>query len=209
MRVLNSLAEAGEEAYRAFVYEQPGFFDYWHQATPIDELAMMPIGSRPAKRGTGGFTQVRAIPWVLNRIAHTKSRELFILVVLAITLGTAMGASELFGVSLALGAFVAGAIISQSHLSHQVGADVFAFREAFSVLFFVSVGMLVNPSFLWANIGQVAALTSLVVIGKGIIVITLGLFSTSHCMVTFRPRVMFPLASYENDCPPTAVTACL
>jgi len=122
------------------------------------------------------FIGTRAIPWVLNRIAHTKSRELFILVVLAITLGTAMSASELFGVSLALGAFVAGAIISQSHLSHQVGADVFAFREAFSVLFFVSVGMLVNPGFLWANIGQVAALTSLVVIGKGIIVITLGLF---------------------------------
>ena len=122
------------------------------------------------------FIGTRAIPWILDRIAHTKSRELFILVVLAITLGTAMGASELFGVSLALGAFVAGAIISQSHLSHQVGADVFAFREAFSVLFFVSVGMLVNPSFLWDNIGQVAALTSLVVIGKGIIVITLGLF---------------------------------
>ena len=77
-----------------------------------------------------------------------------------------MGASELFGVSLALGAFVAGAIISQSHLSHQVGADVFSFREAFSVLFFVSVGMLVNPVFLWQHLGQVAALTALVVVGK-------------------------------------------
>ena len=118
----------------------------------------------------------RFIPWVLERIAHTRSRELFILAVLAITLGTAMGASELFGVSLALGAFVAGAIISQSHLSHQVGADVFAFREAFSVLFFVSVGMLVNPLFLWENPGQVAALTGLVVAGKAVIVILLGLF---------------------------------
>ena len=68
-----------------------------------------------------------------------------------------MGASELFGISLALGAFVAGAIISQSHLSHQVPADVFAFREAFSVLFFVSIGMLVNPTFLLLNLGQVAA----------------------------------------------------
>ena len=96
---------------------------------------------------------VRFIPWLLESIAHTRSRELFILAILAITLGTAMGASELFGVSLALGAFVAGAIISQSHLSHQVGADVFAFREAFSVLFFVSVGMLVNPVFLMAEPG--------------------------------------------------------
>jgi len=118
----------------------------------------------------------RLIPWLLDRIAHTRSRELFILLVLAITLGTAMAASELFGVSLALGAFVAGAIISESHLSHQVGADLFAFRETFSVLFFVSVGMLVNPLFLWHNLGHVAALTLLVVIGKAAIVILMGLF---------------------------------
>ncbi len=121
------------------------------------------------------FAGARLIPWLLERIAHTRSRELFILAILAITLGTAMGASELFGVSLALGAFVAGAIISQSRLSHQVGADVFAFREAFSVLFFVSVGMLVNPFFLWQNLGQVAALTFLVVFGKLVIVILMGL----------------------------------
>ena len=121
------------------------------------------------------FAGMRLIPWLLERIAHTRSRELFILATLAITLGTAMGASELFGVSLALGAFVAGAIISQSRLSHQVGADVFAFREAFSVLFFVSVGMLVNPAFLWQNLGQVVSLTFLVVVGKAIIVILLGL----------------------------------
>jgi CPA2 family monovalent cation:H+ antiporter-2 len=118
---------------------------------------------------------VRLIPWLLDRVARTRSRELFVLAILAITLGTAMGASELFGVSLALGAFVAGAIISQSHLSHQVGADVFAFRESFSVLFFVSVGMLVNPLFLWQNVGQVASLTFLVVVGKSIIVLLLGL----------------------------------
>ena len=121
------------------------------------------------------FLGVRLIPWLLERIAHMRSRELFILAILAITLGTAIGAAELFGVSLALGAFVAGAIISQSYLSHQVGADVFSFREAFSVLFFVSVGMLVNPIFVWQNLGQVAALSLLVVFGKGIIVILLGL----------------------------------
>ncbi len=121
------------------------------------------------------FVGARFIPWLLERIANTRSRELFILAVLAITLGTAMGAAELFGVSLALGAFVAGAIISQSHLSHQVGADIFTFREAFSVLFFVSVGMLVNPVFLWQNLGQVVSLTTLVVAGKAIIVILLGL----------------------------------
>lgn len=121
------------------------------------------------------FVGIRLIPWLLERTARTRSRELFILAILAITLGTAMGAAGLFGVSLALGAFVAGAIINKSPLSHQVGADVFAFREAFSVLFFVSVGMLVNPMFLAANIGQVSLLTLLVVAGKFFIVLMLGL----------------------------------
>lgn len=122
------------------------------------------------------FAGTRLLPWLLEKIAHTRSRELFILAILAITLGTAMSASELFGVSLALGAFVAGAIISQSHLSHQVGADLFSFRETFSVLFFVSIGMLVNPLFLLENIGQVAALSLLVIVGKAIIVVLLGFF---------------------------------
>ncbi len=122
------------------------------------------------------FAGTRLLPWLLEKIAHTRSRELFILAILAITLGTAMSASELFGISLALGAFVAGAIISQSHLSHQVGADLFSFRETFSVLFFVSVGMLVNPAFLWENIGQVVSLGLLVVFGKAIIVILMGFF---------------------------------
>lgn len=122
------------------------------------------------------FLGVRLLPWLLNRIAHSRSRELFVLAVLAITLGTALGASELFGVSLALGAFVAGAIISQSHLSHQVGADIFSFREIFSTLFFVSVGMLVNPIFLWKNLGPIVLITSLVIFGKFLIVILMGLF---------------------------------
>lgn len=130
------------------------------------------------------FGGVRIIPWLLERTARTRSRELFVLAILAITLGIAMAASELFGVSLALGAFVAGAIISQSHLSHQVGADVFAFREAFSVLFFVSVGMLVNPVFVWLNLSQVISLTLLVVLGKSLLVVLMGLFFP-HAARTF------------------------
>lgn len=117
----------------------------------------------------------RLIPWLLTRAALTRSRELFILAILAISLGTALGAAELFGVSLALGAFVAGAIVSQSHLSHQVGADISPFQEAFSVIFFVSVGMLVDPAFLVKNIGPILALTVLVVIGKFLIVLLMGL----------------------------------
>lgn len=120
------------------------------------------------------FVGKRFIPWILLRIAHTRSRELFILAILAITLGTALGAAELFGVSFALGAFIAGVVVSESPLSHQVGADVFPFREAFAVLFFVSIGMLVNPIYLFNNLGRVLALTALIVIGKTIITLLLG-----------------------------------
>lgn len=87
------------------------------------------------------FVGKRLIPWLLLQIAHTRSRELFILAILAIALGIALGAAEIFGVSLALGAFVAGVVVSESPLSHQVGADALPFREAFAVLFFVSIGI--------------------------------------------------------------------
>src|SRR5215207_1098411 len=120
------------------------------------------------------FAGTRLIPWVLLRIAHTRSRELFILAILAISLGIALGAAELFGVSLALGAFVAGVVVSESPLSHQVGADVLPFREAFAVLFFVSIGMLVNPGYLINNISSILALTALIVLGKALVTILMG-----------------------------------
>lgn len=120
------------------------------------------------------FLGTRFVPWLLLRIASTRSRELFILLVLALALGTALGSAELFGVSLALGAFLAGVVVSESPLSHQVAADVLPFRDAFAVLFFVSVGMLVNPTYLVANAGQVIALTLLIVIGKAIIAASIG-----------------------------------
>ena len=120
------------------------------------------------------FAGTRLIPWLLLRIAHTRSRELFILAVLAIALGIALGAAELFGVSLALGAFVAGVVVNESPLSHQVGADILPFREAFAVLFFVSIGMLVNPSYLVNNIGAILAITALIIIGKALITLLFG-----------------------------------
>ena len=120
------------------------------------------------------FLGAKVLPWLLLRIAYTRSRELFILAVVALALGTAFGAAELFGVSLALGAFLAGVIISESDVSHQVGADIIPFRDIFSVLFFVSVGMLVDPAYVLANIGQVLALTALVVVGKAVITLLLS-----------------------------------
>jgi CPA2 family monovalent cation:H+ antiporter-2 len=120
------------------------------------------------------FVGGRVVPWLLLRIVRTRSRELFILSVLALALGTALGAAEFFGVSLALGAFLAGVVVSESPVSHQASADVVPFRDAFAVLFFVSVGMLVNPAYLWANAWQVLALTALIVVGKALIGAGLG-----------------------------------
>ena len=122
------------------------------------------------------FAGTRLVPWLLRLIANTRSRELFILAVLAIALGTAMGAAELFGVSLALGAFLAGVVVSESPLSHQVGADVLPFREAFAVLFFVSIGMLVNPAYLVENLISVLILTALIVVGKPVLIASMAFF---------------------------------
>jgi len=120
------------------------------------------------------FIGKRVIPAILGAIAGTRSRELFVLVALTIAVGTALASAQIFGVSLALGAFLAGVVVSESPFSHQVGADLLPFREAFAVLFFVSVGMLVNPSYLWANWRQVAALTALIVVGKSLIAVLIG-----------------------------------
>jgi monovalent cation:H+ antiporter-2, CPA2 family len=88
----------------------------------------------------------RVIPWILHYVAHTGSRELFRLSVLAIALGVAYGAATLFEVSFALGAFFAGMILSESTLSQRAAQETLPLRDAFAVLFFVSVGMLFNPS---------------------------------------------------------------
>ena len=87
----------------------------------------------------------RVIPWILHYVAHTGSRELFRLSVLAIALGVAFGAAVLFDVSFALGAFFAGMILSESELSQRAAQETLPLRDAFAVLFFVSVGMLFDP----------------------------------------------------------------
>ncbi|MCC7117113.1 MAG: cation:proton antiporter [Anaerolineales bacterium] len=120
------------------------------------------------------FVGKKIIPWILARIAHTRSRELFILAVLAIALGIALSAAELFGVSFALGAFVAGIVVNESPLSHQVAADVLPFQEAFAVLFFVSIGMLVNPLYIFNNYAIILAFAALIIIGKSLATLFLG-----------------------------------
>jgi CPA2 family monovalent cation:H+ antiporter-2 len=108
----------------------------------------------------------RLIPWLLLQVARQGSRELFTLAVLAIALGIAYAASTVFGVSFALGAFLAGLVVSESDMSHQAAADALPLRDAFAVLFFVSVGMLLDPTYLLANPLPVLAMVALIVLAQ-------------------------------------------
>jgi len=108
----------------------------------------------------------RVIPWLLERTAGTGSRELFTLAVLSIALGVAFGSAELFGVSLALGAFFAGMLLNESELSHKAAQDSLPMRDAFAVLFFVSVGMLFDPHILVEQPLLVLATASIIIFGK-------------------------------------------
>ncbi len=110
----------------------------------------------------------RVVPWLLERVARTGSRELFTLAVLATALGVAVGAAALFGVSFALGAFFAGVVISESDLSHKAAADALPLQDAFAVLFFVAVGMLFDPTILVRQPLQVLAVVFIVMIGKSL-----------------------------------------
>lgn len=110
----------------------------------------------------------KCIPWVLHYVAHTGSRELFRLAVLAIALGVAYGSTNLFGVSFALGAFFAGMVLAESQLSHQAAKETLPLRDAFAVLFFVSVGMLFNPAVLVAQPLAVLATFFIIAFGKSV-----------------------------------------
>jgi CPA2 family monovalent cation:H+ antiporter-2 len=106
-------------------------------------LTLLKVGGLVAVAGIIGS---RVIPLVLDRVAATRSRELFTLTVLALAIGLAVGSAALFGVSMALGAFLAGMIVGRSDYSLRAATDALPMRDAFAVLFFVSVGMLLHPS---------------------------------------------------------------
>jgi CPA2 family monovalent cation:H+ antiporter-2 len=108
----------------------------------------------------------RIVPSILHFAAHSGSREIFRLAVLAIALGTAYGAAKVFGVSFALGAFFAGIVLAGSSLSQQAGRDMLPLRDAFGVLFFVSVGMLVDPRTLLAHPWPALGTLAVIMVGK-------------------------------------------
>ena len=115
----------------------------------------------------------RLIPALLDLVAATRSRELFTLAILVLALGIAVGAALLFGVSMALGAFAAGMVVNRSDYSVRAASDALPMRDAFAVLFFVSVGMLLNPATLLEQPWLVAAAMAVVMIGKPIVVATM------------------------------------
>ncbi|MBO9696970.1 MAG: Kef family K(+) transporter [Sphingopyxis sp.] len=110
----------------------------------------------------------RVLPWVLHWVAHSGSRELFRLAVLAIALGVAFGAAVIFDVSFALGAFFAGMILGETQLSRRAAEETLPLRDAFAVLFFVSVGMLFNPEVLTEQPLPVIATVAIIVVGKSL-----------------------------------------
>ncbi len=118
----------------------------------------------------------RVLPWMLWQVAGTASRELFTLAVIAAGVGIAFGAAQLFGVSFALGAFFAGMVLRESELSHRAAEESLPLRDAFSVMFFVSVGMLFDPAVLIQEPGRVITTLAIVVLVK--FVLTFGIVMT-------------------------------
>jgi CPA2 family monovalent cation:H+ antiporter-2 len=111
---------------------------------------------------------VRVFPWLLKRVEATGSRELFTLAVVALALGVAFGSAKLFGVSFALGAFLAGMVINESDLSHRAATDTQPLQDAFAGLFFVAVGMVFDPEILIEQPLKVLAVLAIIVVGKSL-----------------------------------------
>ena len=110
----------------------------------------------------------RVLPWLLEQVVRTGSRELFTLAVVAAALGTAFAAAELFGVSFALGAFFAGIVVNESDHSHRAAEQAKPLEDAFAVLFFLSVGMLFDPGILVRHPFQTMAVLAIILLGKSI-----------------------------------------
>ena len=134
----------------------------------IGELVLMTLGKVIAFVAFMLIIGRRVIPWVLEKTVWTGSRELFRLGVLAIALGVAYGAAHLFGVSFALGAFFAGMVLAESEFSHRAAQESLPLRDAFAVLFFVSVGMLFDPSIIIKHPYALVGTVLVIVIGKSL-----------------------------------------
>ncbi len=165
----------------------------------IQDLSLVPVMSLlPVLKSSGGdamimvgvalakacafilfviWSATKLVPPVLSRVVHSNFRELFLLTIISICLVIALVGHEL-GLSLALGAFLGGIIISESTYGHQALSDLLPLRDLFSIVFFVSVGMLLNPIFIWEHALQVLVFVIVLIIGKAAIGTVSALFST-------------------------------
>jgi len=134
------------------------------------------------------FVGGRIIPWLLAQVAATRSRELFTLTVLVLALGIAVGSAKFFGVSMALGAFLAGMVVRQSEFSFRAASEALPMRDAFAVLFFVSVGMLFNPAQLMETPGLILATLAIILLGKPLAALVIVL------VLGYAPRVALSVA---------------
>jgi CPA2 family monovalent cation:H+ antiporter-2 len=146
--------EAAEEAAKAATQ-----LSVW----PTLGMAFLKLGALVAIVLLAGS---KVIPWVMVHVAKLRSRELFTLTVLVISIAIAAGSYYFFGASMALGAFLAGMVVAQSPVSHQAAADALPMRDAFAVIFFVSVGMLFDPRFLVTQPLMVAAAMGIILLVK-------------------------------------------
>ena len=135
------------------------------------------------------FVGTRIVPWLLVQVTRTGSRELFTLAVLAIALGIAYGSAAVFDVSFALGAFFAGVVLSESELSKRAAADSLPLKDAFAVLFFVSVGMLFDPAMLLRTPWELLAVLLVVLMGKALVAYAIVRF------FGFRPRAALTVSA--------------
>ncbi|MFI5392097.1 MAG: cation:proton antiporter [Myxococcota bacterium] len=110
----------------------------------------------------------RVLPWILHRVDAEGSRELFTLGVLAAAIGIAFASAVIFDVSLALGAFLAGAVVSESRVSERAASDILPVTDIFTVLFFVSVGMLLDPAILTSHAAEIMVVLAIVLVGKSV-----------------------------------------
>ena len=134
------------------------------------------------------FVGGKLIPWLLDHIATTRSRELFTLTILVVALGIAFGSAKLFDVSMALGAFLAGMVVGRSDFSLRAASEALPMRDAFAVLFFVSVGMLFEPGHLLDSPGFVAATLGVILVGKPLAALAIVLW------LRHPPRVALAVA---------------
>jgi len=145
------------------VFASPG------ESVAVGKVVLLTIAKLALLAALAFIVGGRLIPRILNGVAATHSRELFTLAVLVIALGIGVGSSLTFGVSMALGAFLAGMIVGESEFSFRAASDALPMRDAFAVLFFVAVGMLLDPKALLASPGLLLATLGIVLLGKPIV----------------------------------------